>query len=170
MRRLPVVVSALMLGALAPVWASAPFEDIDDLAYEHLAGCVTPYIEASLPEQDALLARLVESKAGSQLIERLRDGAPAKWGSYFADAHEPLKERIEAAVDLVGMAVSQGDRREKAIARAYSAYYLSAATRGECPAPTDLANFVATTPFWPPAQTGAPNPSASPIAPIAPSP
>ncbi|QSX77031.1 hypothetical protein [Agrilutibacter solisilvae] len=169
MSRLPVVLSSLLLGALAPAWASGPFDDIDNLAYEHMAGCVTPYVESSLPEQDALLARLVETQAGSGLVERLRDGAPAKWHAYFGDAHEPLEERVQAAVNLVGMAMSQGGRQEKAIARAYSAYYLSAVTQGECPAPTELASFVARTPFWP-ANAVAPNPSASPIAPIAPNP
>ena len=56
MRRHPVVLSSLLLGALAPAWASGPFDDIGNLAYEHMAGCVTPYVESSLPEQDALLA------------------------------------------------------------------------------------------------------------------
>jgi len=163
--RLPAVAFVLLLGALAPALARAAdgTDDIGALAAEQLLTCVTPYLQATLgDDQEALLAALADSTAGTGLLARLEDGAPERWRALLDDAGQPLSERLEAAVSLVGMAVSHGDPRQQAVARAYSAYFMSAVTQGQCPAPAALADFVARTPFWP-AGAAIPDPSAPPI-------
>ena len=147
---LPVAAQVIVPVAPGPeVDAAATMPDDSAVADADLLlqACIGPYAEAHPDAVEALDQRIAAAGLASALLQRLAQGAPAQWREGLLDAQVPERERLQAALGLVGMAVSHGPNWQRPIARAYSARFVGATIDG-CAVPPSLVEFVARTDFW----------------------
>ena len=69
-------------------------------------------------------------------------------GRSLADRALPLTQRLEAALDLLGMAISHGTTGERLVAEAYSVELLPVPEGTGCKRPAGIDAFLSTANFW----------------------
>ena len=116
-------------------------DEID--AYRTL--CIAPFFEDKSPSQ--MIEAFVASGSAEPFLERLAKGAPQNWRP-LADRQVPVEQRLEGALGLLGMTISHGGDREKAVAAAYSVEFFPVPQTDECQRPDGLHAYVADHDFW----------------------
>ncbi|MFM6987617.1 MAG: hypothetical protein ACKOXG_02965 [Arenimonas sp.] len=138
-----VVILAALCGA-GSVGAQAA-DTLADAVSFHRDVCIQPYYAEK--SESALYDEMIAAGMAEPFLARLAVGAPANWRP-LADTGVPVRERLTGAIGLVGMAISHGNPREKAVAAAYSAYFIPVPDDGACALPEGLAEYVAQHDFW----------------------
>ena len=150
-RGLPFLV--LLIGYLASGWTCAqapavPDPEATSLADEvdaYRALCIAPFFEGKSSSQT--IDAFVASGSAEPFLERLAKGAPQNWRP-LADRQVPVEQRLEGAISLLGMAISHGSDREKAVAAAYSVEFFPIPQTDECQRPDGLHAYVQEHDFW----------------------
>ena len=119
---------------------------LDDALSAYREACVAPYYGAREPQ--AIVVELAKNpERMERLLESLANGAPQNWRS-LADRALPLTQRLEAALDLLGMAISHGTPGERLVAEAYSVELLPVPEGTGCKRPAGVDAFLSTANFW----------------------
>ncbi len=111
----------------------------------HRQVCITAYYDGK--SQKEVITEMISKKTAEPFLARLAIGAPQNWKP-LGDKKVPLEKRLEAAITLVGLAISHGGREDKLVAKAYSVMYFPVPKSEDCQLPKGLAEFVKKNNFW----------------------
>lgn len=136
-----LIVGLLLPGVLLAVQPPTLESAID----YHREVCITPHYNGKSKKE--VIAEMIARKTAEPFLARLVIGAPQNWRP-LGDKKVPLEKRVEAAVTLVGTAISYGGRDDKLVAKAYSVMYFPVPKSEDCQLPKGLAEFVKKNNFW----------------------